>query len=88
MPIVRDPEGLGLSLGSFLAGLSGLLFWCVPGGGLFLGVMAVLMGVLSRIHDNPKTLKRAQAGIIMGIVSIIISILLWGGIYLFYFMNT
>lgn len=65
-----------LPLFSLLAGIIGILFCCTPPIQLILGAAAVLLAWISR-NGRPYT-RQSRAGLILGILSILCSILVFG----------
>lgn len=66
---------------SLVMGILGLLFFCCCYGGFIFGSLAIIFALLSRTGEPMA--GQAKAGLILGIIAIILTILLWGGIIIF-----
>lgn len=67
-PEKKDPKGLGVA--ALVLGIIGLLFSCC-GGGLLLGLIALILGIIYAVKSKKKGL--GIAGIILGALSLLIS---------------
>lgn len=78
-PITADQDAsemtgnLSLILG-ILSMIFGMFFGGAPWIGIFMGVAAIVMGVVEKKKNNPITKKIATAGFICGIVGVCISV--------------
>ncbi|HIT65384.1 MAG TPA: DUF4190 domain-containing protein [Candidatus Ventrimonas merdavium] len=75
-PHAGKPLSQRLPLFSLLAGIIGILFCCTPPVQLILGAAAVLLAWVSK-NGRPYT-RQSKAGLILGILSILCSILVFG----------
>jgi hypothetical protein len=68
-----------LGLGALICGIAGLVFFCEWHISLLAGVIAVVLGILSRLRHEDEFKQFAVAGIVMGICACAIQ----GGLALF-----
>ncbi len=89
----RNPEQTehseyGLGMTAMILGILSLLFFCIPVLGLVLAAFAVVLGIVSAARKNGK--RMGTSGIIMGgigLVSYLIIILLFGGVFQLFDQN-
>ncbi len=68
-----------LGLGALICGIAGLVLFCEWHISLLAGVIAVVLGILSRLRHEDEFKQFAVAGIVMGICACVIQ----GGLALF-----
>lgn len=78
----------GLGMTAMILGILSLLFFCIPVPGMVLAAFAVVLGIVAAARKNGK--KMGTSGIIMGgisLVSYLIIILLFGGVFQLFEQN-
>ncbi|MEG0687565.1 MAG: DUF4190 domain-containing protein [Hungatella sp.] len=75
-PVSPRKELNGLALGSMIVSILGLLACCLPPLQFFLGVVGILLAIFSKRGTGKPLSGFAIAGLVMSILSIVISILL------------
>ena len=75
--VVQQPRSNGLGVAGFVTGLLGLIFFWVPGLGLVLGALGIVLGgvAVSASRKVGSNNGLGIAGLILGIVSLIPAIL-------------
>ncbi len=69
------PEGGGKAIASLVLGILGIVAWIYPPVGLIIGILSIVFGTMT-VKSNKKAF--AIAGIVLGSITIIISLLLGG----------
>ncbi len=70
----NQPESKGLSIASMVLGIVSLVFFCVWYIAIPCAILAIIFGI---IGSKRGAKKMAKAGLIMGIVSVSIFVLVW-----------
>jgi hypothetical protein len=80
-----------MGLVSLILGIVSLVFACCWGGGFLFGVGAVVLGVLggnAAKAGEATNAGQAKAGLITGIIGVVLSVLAWIAIFAFSFVPT
>ncbi|MBQ8296663.1 MAG: DUF4190 domain-containing protein [Ruminococcus sp.] len=78
------PNGQGKAIASLVLGICSMLGLCSPIVGIVCGIIAICMSVSAR--NSGYTLGMQKAGLILGIIGIVISVANW--VLALVFMNT
>lgn len=82
----QPPEKNGLAVASMVLGILSLLLCCTCFVNILLGVLAIIFGLLSK--NGQKMNGSAKAGVVLGIIGIILTVLVWGVFFFFFMMDT
>lgn len=75
------PEGNGKAAASLVMGILSLLSFCTCLGGIVFGILAICFALISKLDGKMK--GEAKAGLILGIIGFILTLLVWGAFLIY-----
>jgi len=77
---MEETKQSAMPLISLIMGILGLVFFCCCYGSFIFGSLAILFALLSRTGEPMA--GQAKAGVILAIIGIILTVILWGCLFL------